>query len=223
MCTNGDCHVTTAKPDTMCGICCPKPQTSTRVAEIRVAGKIKGWSEEQLLPNYSTWNKQNPEADAVQCGRYRPDFLWEFDEFQRVVILECDEHAHRRDPIRCELTRMLHLAIGFGGRPVHIVRYNPDLLPFVKTMPERKEREALLLERMMAALAPPKHDDERFNNFLTVEWLYYYDIPGSEMTSPHVQMMDFKADVDYEAWAEDTIAKLEGVKHRAMAREAASN
>jgi hypothetical protein len=201
------------------------PHTSTKVAEIRVAGKLKEWSDKQLLPNYSTWNKQNPEADAVQCGRYRPDFLWELDVYQRVVILEVDEHAHRHDPIRCELTRMIHLAIGFGGRPVHIVRYNPDLLPFVKTMPERKEREALLLERMTAALAPPKHDDdgERFKNILTVEWLYYYDIPGSEMTSPHVQMMAFKEDVDYEAWAEDTIAKLESVPHRAVAREAASN
>ena len=161
----------------------------------------------------------------MQCGRFRPDFLWELDNEQRIVILECDEHAHRRDPIRCELTRMLHLATGFGGRPVHIVRYNPDLLPFVKTMPERKEREALLLERMTAALAPPKHGEggARFKNILTVEWLYYYDIPGSEMTSPHVQMMAFEEDVDYEAWAEDTIAKLEGVPHRAVAREAASN
>jgi hypothetical protein len=177
------------------------------------------------MPNYSLWNKRNPEADAVQCGRFRPDFLWELDAYQRVVILEVDENAHRYEPIRCELTRMLHIATGFGGRPVHIVRYNPDLLPFVKTMPERQEREALLLEKMTAALAPPKHDDggARFKNILTVEWLYYYDIPGSALTAPHVQMMAFKEDVVYEAWAEDTIAKLESVPHRAVAREAESN
>ena len=46
---------------------------------------------------------------------------------------------------------------------------------------------------------------------------------GSALMAPHVQMMAFKEDVEYEAWAEDTIAKLEGAPHRAVAREAASN
>ena len=46
---------------------------------------------------------------------------------------------------------------------------------------------------------------------------------GSALMAPHVQMMAFKEDVDYEAWAEDTIAKLESVPHRAVAREAESN
>ena len=44
---------------------------------------------------------------------------------------------------------------------------------------------------------------------------------GSALMAPHVQMMAFKEDVEYEA--EDTIAKLEGAPHRAVAREAASN
>jgi hypothetical protein len=42
---------------------------------------------------------------------------------------------------------------------------------------------------------------------------------GSALMAPHVQMMAFKEDVEYEAWAEDTIAR----PHRAVAREAASN
>ena len=46
---------------------------------------------------------------------------------------------------------------------------------------------------------------------------------GSALMAPHVQMMAFKEDVEYEAWAEDTIARLEGAPHRAVPREAASN
>jgi hypothetical protein len=76
---------------------------------------------------------------------------------------------------------------------------------------------------MSAALAPSPHDDDRFKNFLTVEWLYYYDIHRSTLTAPHVQMMAFERVDEYETWAEETIAKLEGVKNRAVAREAASN
>jgi hypothetical protein len=152
VCTNGDCRTITHVANTMCHTCCPTPRTNTLVDEIRVAGKLKEWSDNQLLAEYTTWNRQNPHADPVQCGRYRPDFLWDIVEEQRVVILECDEHAHRRETVRCEFVRTIEVAISFGGAPVHMIRYNPDLLACVKTMPERKEREALLLERMQAAL-----------------------------------------------------------------------
>ena len=227
VCINGECETTTSVPNTMCKKCCPTPFRTARSAEIRLAAILNIWFAKQLLPIYTAWDRQNKEADVVQCGRFRPDFLWEVEKEQRVVILECDEYAHRRESIRCELTRMLQLAFGFGGRPVHIVRYNPDPLPLVKTLPQKEERQAqkfrktLLLERMSAALAHPKQDNAgaRFQHFLTVEYLYYYDIPGSALTAPHVQTIAFKESVDYEAWAEGTIAELEGVRNRAVARE----
>jgi hypothetical protein len=109
------------------------------------------------------------------------------------------------------------LALGFGGSPVHMIRYNPDLLTCVKTMPEKREREALLLERTQAVLAP-SHDGSRFRNALTIEFLYYYDIPGSIVTAPYVQTIGFATVVEYEAWAEAVIAKFEAEKHRAVDR-----
>jgi hypothetical protein len=201
----------------MCKTCCPAPRTNTHVNEIRVAGKLKEWSDGQLLTEYTTWDRQNPLADPAQCGRYRPDFLWDIMEEQRVVILECDEHAHRNETVRCEFVRTIEVAISFGGAPVHMIRYNPDLLACVKTMPERQEREALLLDRMQAALAP-SHDGSRFRNTLTIEFLYYYDIPGSIVTAPYVQTIAFARAAEYEAWAEPVIAKFEGEKHRAVDR-----
>jgi hypothetical protein len=225
VCTNGECTTITNEPNTMCKACCPTPFRTARSAEIRLASILNKWFARQLLPIYSAWDRQNKEADVVQCGRFRPDFLWEIEEEQRVVILECDEYAHRRESIRCELSRMLQLAIGFGGRPVHIVRYNPDPLPLVKTLPQKEEREAqkfrktLLLERMSTALAPSPHDDARFKFFLTIEYLYYYDIPGSTLTAPHVQTIAFGRVDEYEAWAEAVIAELDSVRNRAVTRE----
>jgi hypothetical protein len=155
----------------------------------------------------------------MQCGSFRPDFVWERDIEQRVVLLECDEHAHRVYPAACEFTRPIKIALGYGDRPVHLLRYNPDMLSFVKSMPARKEREQLLLSRMQAALAPAACDDSKFKHILTIEFLYYYDIPGAEATAPHVQTISFATPHAYEVWAEAIIAKFEGDDHREVTLE----
>ena len=162
------------------------------------------------------WGRQNPEAYPPQCCAYRPDFVWELENDQRVVILECDENAHRPYPVRCEFARPINIAVGYGGRPVHLVRFNPDSLARVKKMPEKKERESVLLSRMQAALALAPPDDSKFNHILTIEFLYYYDIPGSTLTAPHVQTIAFSSAAEYEDWAETTIVKLEGENHRSV-------
>jgi hypothetical protein len=51
---------------------------------------------------------------------YKPD---------RVVVIECDEHGHNREPVLCEVTRMLDVAAQHRLRsdlPLHFVRFNPD-------------------------------------------------------------------------------------------------
>ncbi len=74
----------------------------------------------------------------------------------------------------------------------------------------------MLLSRMQAALASAPSDDSRFKNIITVEFLYYYDIPGSTLIAPHVQSIAFLRPADYEAWAETTIVKFEGESHRSV-------
>ena len=139
-----------------------------------------------------------------------------------MVILECDENAHRPYPVRCEFTRPINIAIGYGERPVHLVRFNPDPLARVKKMPEKKERESVLLSTMQAALASAPSDDSRFKNILAIEFLYYHDIPGSTLIAPHVQTIAFFNAAEYEKWAETTIVKLEGENHISVDRAIAS-
>ena len=166
-----------------------------------MAAQLKTWVEDGLLPLSPIWNRQNPDSDPVQCGRYRPDFRYELDLQQRVVLMEYDEHAHGHQQVSCELTRQMEIALGFGGCPVHFIRYNPDKVPGVSRPPTKKEREALLLSRLQDALADAPSDDSRFKYILTVEYLYYYPIPGADTTTPHVQTFRFTTVPEYEEWA----------------------
>ena len=60
----------------------------------------------------------------------------------------------------------------------------------------------------------------RFSTTLTFQaahilaFLYYFDIPGSVVAAPYVQMIAFAEDTDYCTWAESSIAKFEGENHR---------
>ena len=216
VCIVDGCDTITMRAKTKCKTCCPSPKSTSPCKELQLASSLTKWTANRKLPLFTAWGRQNPEAYPPQCGAYRPDFVWELENEQRVVILECDENAHRPYPVRCEFTRPINMAIGYGERPVHLVRFNPDPLPRVKKMPEKKERKSVLLSTMQAALASAPSDDSRFKNILTIEFLYYYDIPGSTLIAPHVQTITFPRAAEYEAWAETTIVKFEGETHRSV-------
>ena len=186
--------------NTKCKTCVPSANRNSHCGEIRMAAQLEAWVNDGLLPLPPIWNRQNPAADPVQCGRYRPDFFFELDLQQRVVLMEYDEHGHSQYSVGCELARQMEVALGFGGSPVHFIRYNPDKVSGV-SRPEKKECEALLLSRLQAALADAPSDDSRFKYILTVEYLFYYPIPGADATTPHVQTFRFTTVPEYEDWA----------------------
>ncbi len=164
-----------------------------------MAAQLEAWAKDELLPLFPIWNRHNPDSDPVQCGRYRPDFRYELDLQQRVIVMEYDEHGHSHYDVGCELARQMEVALGFGGCPVHFIRYNPDKVSGV-SRPEKKECEALLLSRLQAALADAPSDDSRFKYILTVEYLYYYPIPGADATTPYVQTFRFSTVPEYDDW-----------------------
>lgn len=63
-------------------------------------------------------------VDGRECGRERPDRVFDFGD--KIVILECDENQHRERACLCEQTRMVNLGQAFGGLPVYFLRWNPD-------------------------------------------------------------------------------------------------
>ena len=91
---------------------------------------------------------------GTQCTTCQPDFCFDVADEGRVVILEFDEHAHQPYVMSCELGRQGTVAVGYGGRPVHIIRYNPDNIPSDAWLKEvnRAQRERFWLVRLQAAL-----------------------------------------------------------------------
>ena len=162
-----------------------------------MAARLRDWTAAGALPlSYTTWNKQNIEADPVQCGRFRPDFVFEVENEQRVVILEYDEQAHSHYTAACDIKRQGELALGYGGRPLHLIRYNPD---GDKRSITNTIREALLLQHLSAALAPCDHS--RFDHHLVIEYLFYPSVPEA-IADGHVQTLRFQNIVPaYEEWA----------------------
>jgi hypothetical protein len=79
---------------------------------------------------------------------------FEFQHALGVVLLEYDEQMHADRVLRCELVRQAEVALGYGGFPVHWIRFNPDAFKVdgVTRMTKGDEREAELLKQLRLAL-----------------------------------------------------------------------
>ena len=44
----------------------------------------------------------------------------------KIVIIECDEHQHKKHDCACEQVRMINISQSFGAIPVYFIRWNPD-------------------------------------------------------------------------------------------------
>jgi hypothetical protein len=89
---------------------------------------------EERLYRFLTSAGYSPDRETIVqfCGEgskklARLDFtIYKVD---RVVAIECDEREHDREPVLCEVTRMLDVAAQHRLRsdlPLHFIRFNPD-------------------------------------------------------------------------------------------------
>ena len=180
----------------ICRTCVPIASSSARVWEGQMAATLQSWAEDDLIPIFTLWNKQNPMADPEQCGKYRADFLYEWAE--GVLILEYDEYAHANRDKRCELVRMAQMSLGYGGRPVFFIRYNPDAFKVAgKTLiTARVAREKELLKVLQAMIG-----DADYDHFLTIKYLFYNKPETSD--DNFIQTFKFPRLEDYEKWVDE--------------------
>ena len=59
-----------------------------------------------------------------ECSLRRPDAY--FDMQDKAIIVEIDEFQHKQYAEECECARISELVCAIGGRPLTIIRYNPD-------------------------------------------------------------------------------------------------
>lgn len=163
---------------------------------------------------YTTWNRVNPSADPAQCGRYRPDFVYELPV--SVVLNEYDEHQHRDRALRCELVRMAEISLGYGGQPVHWVRFNPDSFRVNGVLMNYGEavRDRILYLQLKEAV-----ECVDYEHFITITFVCY-SVNSGRRTLPNtgdcsggfcdsVRVYKFKTIDDYTRWAEGRLALVE--------------
>ena len=60
------------------------------------------------------------------CSKRRPDIYFEL--LKHCLIVEVDEHQHSSYSDGCECARINEIVNGIGGKPLIIIRYNPDII-----------------------------------------------------------------------------------------------
>ncbi len=161
-----------------------------------MAAQLGKWVEKGFISNYTLWNRRNPDADPKQCGIYRPDFVFEWAE--GVLILEYDEQMHSDRVKRCELVRMAEISLGYGGRPVHWIRFNPDAFKVAdKTLRMRNENRYAELLKLLE-----KHlNNADYGHFITINYVCYDKPENSE--NDLIQTFEIATIEDYETWVNE--------------------
>ena len=207
-------HATVRKREDVCAVCDPVASSRSRVREARMAYKLEKWASSDLIPSYTTWNRRNPLADPAQCGRYMPDFV--FEGPVSVVLDEFDENQHRDRTFQCELVRMAEVSLGYGGQPVHWIRYNPDSFRVngVLVEPSLHMREKMHLSQLQSAFEITSYD-----YLINITYICYSVNSGGRSlpnegdwsfgNSDLLRIYRFKTIEDYVSWAEMRLGKIE--------------
>jgi hypothetical protein len=94
---------------------CKKIQNKTEWAIVRYLRKV-----------IDTKFEYNSSKMLQGCSKKRPDIYFEL--LTHCIIVEIDENQHNSYEDSCECSRINEIVNGIGGRPVIIIRYNPDII-----------------------------------------------------------------------------------------------
>jgi len=101
--------------DHLCSYCSPESSKKQKTKEMIIYNLLEDYLDYPFIHNKEFINNQ--------CLRYRPDFLFESENF--FLVLEVDENAHRNYDEECEIIRMNNIS-SVLLKPTRFIRYNPD-------------------------------------------------------------------------------------------------
>ena len=108
------------------------------------------------------------------CSKKRPDVY--FEKPGHCVIVEIDEHQHRSYDDSCECARLNKIVNGIGGKPVVVIRFNPDV-----TRHRGKQLALRLGDKVDLLIATIKEELDRTHESFAVRIVQlYYDAGGAE-------------------------------------------
>lgn len=122
-----------------------------------------------LRKNINTKFEYNTNKMLQGCSKKRPDVYFELAK--HCVIVEIDEHQHNTYDDSCECARINEIVNGIGGKPIVIIRFNPDTTHSKKRRLPLKlsDKIDLLVETIKRELT---HD---YDSFLVKLIQLYYD------------------------------------------------
>jgi hypothetical protein len=109
----------------LCKYCDIKERATHVCKDCRKISCKKEWGIVRFLRKaIDTPFEYNSSRMLQGCSKKRPDVY--FDLPTHCVIVEIDEHQHATYDDSCECARLNEIVNGMGGRPVVVIRFNPD-------------------------------------------------------------------------------------------------
>jgi hypothetical protein len=109
----------------LCKYCDIQEEATFVCKDCRKVQNKKEWSIVRYLRKViDTPFEYNSSKMLQGCSKKRPDIY--FDLPTHCLIVEIDEHQHNTYDDLCECSRINEIVNGIGGKPVIIIRYNPD-------------------------------------------------------------------------------------------------
>lgn len=111
----------------MCKYCDMEDKSTYVCQECKQNSNKKEWAiVRHIKQNIHTYFLHNTSSMLNNCFKRRPDVYYEC--LTHDVIVEIDEHQHKRYDNSCECSRINEIINGIGGKSVIFIRYNPDTI-----------------------------------------------------------------------------------------------
>jgi len=111
----------------LCKYCDIKEKSDYVCKDCRKISSKKEWAIIRYMrKTVDTKFDYNSSRMLQGCSKKRPDVYFDLD--YHCVIVENDEHQHDTYTDDCECARIAEIVSGIGGRPVIIIRFNPDTI-----------------------------------------------------------------------------------------------
>jgi len=111
----------------LCKYCDIKEESKYTCNDCKKIQNKKEWAVVRYLRKViDTTFEYNSSKMLQGCSKKRPDIYFELPT--HCIIVEIDENQHNSYEDSCECARINEIVNGIGGRPVIIIRYNPDII-----------------------------------------------------------------------------------------------
>lgn len=145
--------------DGLCCVCNPETFKNARLVKQKT---VKNYFDYIGL-KYESYDIT---IEKGECGKERPDFLFDFNT--HFVILEVDEDQHQGRDCSCEQIRMVNIANSLGMKTI-FVRWNPDKYKPIKG--RRQEKIQNRLETLKDVIEKLKEHKDK--GLLFVTYMYF--------------------------------------------------